>query len=483
MKPLSTSQPEGFESDAANTASLSPLPEAERIDIVYILDGQSVVRPLPTSGRWVLGRGRDADLCILHTSLSRAHAALTMPELTLEDLGSTNGTFVRRPAEDGRLIDVPVPRGAPVQVRCGDTLRLGAVTMVLVPTYLSGHKQRERPSRPLVVEDDAMRRLYARAARVAAGDLPVLIVGETGVGKEALARWVHRRSPRAARALRRITCAAMSEGALDALLAARDPSAKPATLDATSPRDEPDAGETVLFDEIGDLSLASQGALLRLLEAPSTQRSDDIGPMSAAVRVIATTQRDLATSVAAGTFRSDLYFRLAGVVLEVPPLRERKGEILALAEYFAQSTCEHFRRSATTTFSDEARAFLLSYEWPGNVRELAHTIERAVLLCDGSTIDREHLALSSPSRRAADAPTRGEAHALEETTFEARRHRAPKTPGLTRAAIEEALERCAGNQTRAASLLGISRRTLVTWLDRFDIARPRSPRDPQRRPS
>ncbi|MBL8682190.1 MAG: sigma-54-dependent Fis family transcriptional regulator [Myxococcales bacterium] len=499
------------QNEAASTATLPPLHAAERIDLVFVVDGQTSVQPLPNSGRLVIGRGRESGVCVLHSSLSREHAALSLPGLVLEDLGSTNGTFVRRVGEDGRPIEVQVTKGQPVTLSAGDALRLGAVTLVLVPTYLRETQRTVRTTdASVVLEDQAMKAIHTLIERVAAADIPVLILGETGVGKEVLAETLHNKSPRARKTMVRLNCAALSESLLESELFGHEKGAFTGASSAKPGLIETADGGTILLDEIGDLSLGSQAKLLRVLEERKVIRVGGVVPRSVDVRFVAATHKDLAEAASKGTFRSDLYFRLAGVVLDVPPLRARPGEIVPLARAFVRAACHRHRRAVEPTFSKSALEFLQRYEWPGNVRELKHTVERAVLLCDGASIEREHLATRSigavgarseaaptsttaPSAPPAPAPistdeaprapsadATGGLPAVtadhEASAEEPHAGRPPKTPGLTRAAIERALEKCAGNQTRAAELLGISRRTLVTWLERYKIARPRTPK-------
>ncbi len=456
-----------------STATLPPLTTADRVDLVFVVDGQTSVQTLPETGRLVIGRATEASVCVPHRSLSREHASLTMPGLVLEDLGSTNGTFVRRAQLDGSLSEVAVKEGAPVTVEPGDSVRLGAVTVVIVPTFL-----REGPRRPnesVVVDDPAMRAIYALIDRVAPSEIPVLVLGETGVGKEVLADAIHARSPRAKKPIVRLNCAALTESLLESELFGHEKGAFTGANNSKPGLIETADGGTVLLDEIGDLPLTAQAKLLRVLEERKVIRVGGVTPRSVDVRFVAATHKNLEESVARGQFRSDLYFRLAGVVLRVPPLRERRAEIASLARTFVRASCARYRRAVEPTFSRESVAYLEGHSWPGNIRELRHAVERAVLLCDGATIEREHLLAQPVGAPVAPAVVTHSANAKPSDSEEPSAHegRAPKTPGLTRAAIERALESCAGNQTRAAAQLGISRRTLVTWLERYKIARPR----------
>ena len=212
------------------------------------------------------------------------------------------------------------------------------------------------------------------------------------------------------------------------------------------------AGGTAFLDEIGELPLAQQGKLLRALEAGEIQRIGARKPIPIDVRFVAATNRDLALESERGAFRSDLYYRLAGMKIAIPPLRERPEDILPLTHHFAERAAETMGRSPPV-FSKQALTRLEKHPFPGNIRELRNVIERAVALAGGNVIEPEHLHLELPP-----------------TGISSRAHRASE--GTERHRIVDALVRCGGNQTRAAALLGISRRTLVNRLTEYGIPRP-----------
>ncbi len=450
------------------TSTLPPFDAAERVDLVFVIDGETTTRPLPPAGRVMIGRTVAADgIAVPHTSLSREHAALSVPDLSLEDLGSTNGTFLHHTLPDGTRAETRLVPGCPVALGPGATVRLGAVTMVLVPTFV-----RERSAAPAEVADPEpapldprMREVHALIERVAPADIPVLLLGETGVGKEVLAERIHAASPRHRRPMLRLNCAALSEQLVESELFGHEKGAFTGAVTAKPGLLEGAAGGTVLLDEIGDLRLESQAKLLRVIEEGKALRVGGVTARPVDVRFLAATHRDLERAVAAGTFRQDLYYRLAGVVLRVPPLRERPAELLPLAMGFIRAACARYRRPDTLSLARDAEAFLAAHPWPGNIRELRHCIDRAVLLCDGPTLGRAHL---DPASEPADG--------LRPTPVAAPEVAPARDGGLTRAAIEESLTRNAGNQTRAAKALGVSRRTLVTWIERYGISRPRAPR-------
>jgi two-component system response regulator AtoC len=356
----------------------------------------------------------------------------------------------------------------------------GAAPQILVSrasALLLARDERRRAPEGFVVENARMRQLYAMAERVAAATINVLITGETGVGKEVLAATVHSRSPRAGRPFLCINCAALSESLLESELFGHEKGAftgavqtKPGLLEAAS-------GGTLLLDEVGEMSLSMQAKLLRVLETHQVMRVGATKPLSIDVRFIAATNRDLEEEVANRTFREDLFFRLNGICLEIPPLRERPEEIEPLARRSMENVARQMDRGVPA-LSGDALELLRSYGWPGNIRELRNVMERAMILCAGEEITPEHLPAQKMRRPVEQGvlPAASSSPAMMATPM------AVREPGLggrdekmanARRAIIDALERCAGNQTRAAELLGISRRTLCSRLKEYNIPRPR----------
>ena len=304
--------------------------------------------------------------------------------------------------------------------------------------------------------DEAMRRVYALAERAAAGTINVLILGETGAGKEVLARRIHRLSPRAGRPFVCVNCAALSEALLESELFGHERGAFTGAAQAKPGLLETAPGGTVFLDEVGELPAALQAKLLRVIETKEIVRVGSVRPRPIDVRFVAATNRDLEAEVAAGGFRRDLYFRLNGMTLTVPPLRERPGELRALcASFIADLAPSRRPRPALTP---EALRLLERYAWPGNVRELRNVIERALLLAPGREITEEHLPVGTLTAPVLPAP----APPVEEAGA-----------GGERARILEALAACAGNQSRAARRLGISRKVLIARLDEYGVVRPR----------
>jgi DNA-binding NtrC family response regulator len=319
----------------------------------------------------------------------------------------------------------------------------------------------------------AMAEVLRLAARVAAGQVTVLLLGETGVGKEVMAARIHRLSPRASKPFLRINCANLSESLLESELFGHEAGAFTGAVRARPGLLEAAAGGTLFLDEIGDLPLGLQARVLRALEAREILPIGGRQPRPIDVRFIAATNRDLEADAAAGRFRADLFYRLGGAILRLPPLRERKGEVEGLAEQFLTAAARMNGRDRTPVLSDSARAALLAHRWPGNIRELRNVVERACLLCDGDLILVEHLDLGT---RAAGPPSRS-------VTAPPGLAPSPDAPGpsglheaidlLERQRILDALEQCQGNQSRAAALLGIARNTLLARIDAYGLPRPR----------
>jgi two-component system response regulator AtoC len=306
-----------------------------------------------------------------------------------------------------------------------------------------------------VVRDPAMHRLHQLARQVAVGTISVLILGETGAGKEVLAQTIHEASKRAGRPFLRLNCAAFNETLIESELFGHERGAFTGAVQAKPGLLETAEGGTVFLDELGELSPATQAKLLRVIETREVTRVGGLKPRSIDVRFVAATNKNLEEEIEQKRFRRDLYFRLNGVILTLPPLRERVSEIEELSLRFAREVAEQLGKPCPT-FDQEAMSALRSYAWPGNIRELRNTIERAVLLCDGATIESRDLPTErmAPGQRLSTQPP--------EVGAKSERDR-----------ILQALRDCAGNQSRAAKLLGVSRRTLVNRLDEFDIERPR----------
>jgi DNA-binding NtrC family response regulator len=309
-----------------------------------------------------------------------------------------------------------------------------------------------------VIADENMRNLHRLAERIAQGSITVLILGETGAGKEVFAEILHRRSPRAAQPFVRLNCAALPESLLESELFGYERGAFSGAAQAKPGLIELAHTGTLFLDEVGELTLALQAKLLRVLAERTLMRLGGLKPRRVDVRFIAATNRDLEAECDAGRFRRDLYFRLNGFQMVVPPLRERVAEIEPLAELFVGQTARQLGRPAPR-LGAEVVARLRAYAWPGNLRELRNMMERAVLLA-GASIEVEHLPVEKMAPAAARPRDDGWLAEEEED----------------RQRIVDALARHGGNQTQAARALGISRTTLVMRLEAYRLPRPRKRR-------
>jgi transcriptional regulator with GAF, ATPase, and Fis domain len=319
------------------------------------------------------------------------------------------------------------------------------------------------PSTGLVVRDPAMLRLLAMLDVIAPSDLTVLLQGETGVGKELFATEVHTRSLRGSGPFLTINCAALPESTLEAELFGHEKGAFTGAVAAKPGLFEAAEGGTLFLDEIAELPRSVQAKLLRVVENREVLRMGSVKPRVIDVRLVTATNRDLAALSEADQFRSDLFYRLNGVTLTLPPLRQRKGDIVPLATHFLERACARQGRPALRLSGDAASA-LEAHEWPGNVRELRLAMERAAVLCQNAELSAVHLALPQKGQPAPAASTvaRAAPSNLREQveSFEKQR-------------VIDALDRSGGNQTRAAKLLGVSRGTLIAKIQAYGIERPR----------
>jgi two-component system response regulator AtoC len=321
-------------------------------------------------------------------------------------------------------------------------------------TRVAGDEDVERED--VIVEEQSMRDLYALARRIAASDLSVLILGETGVGKEKMSRTLHQASHRADGPFVVINCAALNDALLESELFGHERGSFTGANTAKRGLLETADGGTLFLDEIGDMSLAIQAKLLRVIEDGEVRPVGGVRSKTISVRFVAATNVDLEAAVERGSFRGDLYFRLSAATLVIPPLRERPREIVVLARWFAARAGARMGRP-NISFRPDALGLLRNYSWPGNIRELRNVVERAVVLCTDDLITDEHL----PVAKMTGTYLRSAAFSNVDE----------------RARVIDALAQAEGNQSKAASLLGVSRRTLINRLERYNLPRPRKRRD------
>ena len=395
----------------------------------------------------LIGGADGAHLRLTDPTVSRNHCVirLTAKGPLLRDLGSTNGT---------RIEGVEVREG---YVPAGATLALGHTQVrfeqldesVQIPLADS-----ERFGR-LWGRSTAMRRLFALAGRVAASDVTVLIQGETGTGKDALTEAIHQASTRAAGPLVVVDCGAVPPNLFESELFGHERGAFTGADRARPGLFERAAGGTLLLDEIGEIDRDFQGKLLRALQERTVQRVGGDTERQVDVRAVAATNRDLRTEVAQGRFREDLYFRLAVIPIHIPPLRERRDDVLPLARHFLAKTNADLGRRVTG-WTPEVEAHFVRHEWPGNTRELENAIERGVVLARGEQIELPDLLLEP----AAHPP--GAADEMDGTL----------QAFLDRAAadrIRTVLAEAGGVRAEAARRLGMDRTTLYRLMRKYGM--------------
>ncbi len=477
--------------------------------------------PLPRGPRVVIGRMHTCDIVIEDESVSRQHAALnnTAQGLSIEDLGSRNKT---------RVMGRSLGRGETAPLAVGSVVEIGYATMFVQVGRPAGARQSSPgiagphvSAASAIIVDPTMQRLYALLDVIAPSPLNVLVLGETGTGKEVFAEAIHNGSRRALAPMLRINCAALSGSLLESELFGHEKGSFTGALGAKAGLFEAADGGTVFLDEVGELPIDTQSKLLRVIERGEVIRLGSVTPRRVDVRYVAATNRDLQQLIAEQRFRSDLFFRLNGFTVTLPPLRKRRKEIIPLARFFLDRAAQG-RQYTLTTGAEQG---LEGYPWPGNVRELKNVVERAIVLAGpAARIDPQHLHLPDPETgqeyphdehelsgpndtmppipygavpnaqsgawSLPMQPPTGSVNGLGPAPLMSAPGMMGPTPGVgvpavnpsdlraqreawERAQIMSALERTSGNQKEAAKLLGISRRTLINKIEAYGIARPR----------
>ena len=425
-----------------------PVPRAW---IAVIGDPPSVVA-LSVGEDFSIGRSRSCAIQVDDGAVSRLHATLRWgggDSVLLTDHGSRNGTYV-----DGRRV------AGTAEIASGSELVVGPARMVLavrpeVAAQRAGAAHVRIDDDVLLAYDPAMLRAVALAERAARTDVTVLIVGETGTGKEVLANRIHTTSARANGPFVAVNCGSIPEGVAESALFGHERGAFTGAVARQQGFFESASTGTLFLDEVGELSAPTQARLLRVLEERVIVRVGATDPVAVDVRVVAATNRDLEAAVREGAFRRDLLFRLDVLRITVPPLRGRPDDIVPLAERFVRELAP----GKPVLLAPDAVAVLRGHGWPGNVRELRNAVERAVAVREGDLLRAsDFAALIDTSRRAGDGPLRRTLDDVEKET------------------IVEALEACGGNQTRTAKRLGLSRRALIYKLEKYGLKPAPRPR-------
>jgi DNA-binding NtrC family response regulator len=401
----------------------------------------------------VIGSDAACDVQIADPHVSRRHAEVRRTDagVVLRDLGSRNGTYVERVAikeatlAHGARIDVGTTTlafetdGAPGPVRLA-AAGIDDAELAAVPPRFG----------PAVGASPAMRRIFALLAKLAPTELTITLTGETGTGKDVLARAIHGASPRAAAPLVVFDCGAVSPTLIETELFGHERGAFTGAVGERRGAFERAHGGTLFLDEIGELLLDLQPKLLRALEQRKVRRVGGAEDLPVDVRIVAATNRDLEEQVRLGRFREDLFFRLSAAQVVVPPLRARREDLPALVGHVLEELGKPMQ------VARETLEILGSYEWPGNVRELKNVVAGAAAVADGPTLEPRHLILFRPRRK--------EEAGVDELPLAGR-----SLETIERAAIEQTLRQVGGHRSKAARALGIAPSTLYEKIKKYGL--------------
>ena len=358
--------------------------------------------------------------------------------------------------------------------RAADAIRAGAKEFIPLPpdakriaAVLAAVSDDERP---MVVRDEGMQAVLAMADQIAPSDASILITGESGVGKEVIARYVHQKSRRSQRPFISVNCAAIPDNLLESELFGHEKGAFTGAVARRIGKFEEANGGTLLLDEISEMDARLQAKLLRALQEREIDRVGGAKPVKVDIRILATSNRDLGQAVRDGVFREDLLYRLNVVNLRLPALRERPRDVAALAEFFVKKYASANGLAVKPISADAARR-LLSHRWPGNVRELENAIHRAVLLSTGPEIEDAAIRLPDGAPlNTSDAGARTAQAATLAAETVSRAFVGQTVAAMEQQLIIDTLSHCFGNRTHAANLLGISIRTLRNKLKEYSEA-------------
>jgi two-component system response regulator FlrC len=394
-------------------------------------------------------------------------------DLIMIDVGLPIASLIA--ALEGERIHVPVVAcGTATDARAAVTaIRAGAKEYIPLPPdaelIAAVLAAVAADGRDLVVRDEAMLAVVKLADQIAPSEASILITGESGTGKEVLARHVHRRSQRADRAFVSVNCAAIPENLLESELFGHEKGAFTGAVARRIGKFEEASGGTLLLDEISEMDVRLQAKLLRAIQERVIDRVGGGKPVPVDIRIIATSNRNLADAVRQGVFREDLLYRLNVVNLKIPPLRDRPADVIALAEHFARKYAG-VNGLPVRPIAADAKRELIAARWPGNVRELENAMHRAVLLSSGLEIGAD--AIRSPDGARFDArietrPADAAARAAQTAEAVTRALVGRTVADVERDLILDTLDHCLGNRTHAARILGISIRTLRNKLNEY----------------
>ena len=326
-------------------------------------------------------------------------------------------------------------------------------------------------NRPMVVRDPSMQAVISMADQIAPSDASILITGESGVGKEVIAKYVHQKSRRVSKPFISVNCAAIPDNLLESELFGHEKGAFTGAVARRIGKFEEANGGTLLLDEISEMDARLQAKLLRAIQEREIDRVGGAKPVKVDIRILATSNRDLVQAVKEGVFREDLLYRLNVVNLRIPSLRDRPGDVLALAEFFIRKYAAA-NGAPERPLSAEARRRLALHSWPGNVRELENAMHRAVLLASGAEIEESAIRLpdGQPLAGGADPMARTAQAASFAAETASRGFVGQTVSAMEQQLIIDTLQHCLGNRTHAATILGISIRTLRNKLKEYTEA-------------
>jgi DNA-binding NtrC family response regulator len=432
------------------------LDEAPPPYLVVCSGGARRAHALPRGGVLVVGRSLEAQVRLEEATVSRAHLELRSDGgvTYATDLGSQHGTSIGEVRLEG-----PRELGGPAVISAGRAV------LAFYPDTRAPSPSHHVGAVPVWALDAGMVRAYAQLEHLAASTIPTLLLGETGVGKEVAARALHQWSARAQGPFVAINCAALPDTLVEAELFGYERGAFSSADHSRAGLFEAAHGGTLFLDEVGELPVAAQAKLLRVLESRTVQRLGDGGQeREIDVRVVAATNAPLADELSARGFRRDLYYRLAGATVTLPPLRERPLELVALTLALLAQACDDLARERLV-LSAHALTALLQHPWSGNVRELRHLMDYLAAGEGAALVRAKHIKQwlsrgSAPRRSVLPAPPAPSSfRPIDQELRELERHR-----------MAAALHATGGNRTRAAELISMPRRTFLTKLKQYDLA-------------